>query len=115
MNIEKQYDYGKKQLREIDSSVRFLQKRLDELHVFDTKPSDTNRVFFGCWIGLEDEEGRTHNYRIVGPDEFDLSQGLLSCDSPLGRALLGKIAGDTVHLKTPEGETEWYIHSITYE
>ena len=109
------YIYGKKRLREIDSRVRFLQKRLDELHVVDTKPSDTNRVFFGCWIGLEDEEGRTHNYRIVGPDEFDLSQKLLSCDSPLGRALLGKIAGDTVHLKTPEGETEWYIHSITYE
>ena len=65
--------------------------------------------------GREDEEGLTHNYRIVGPDEFDLSQGLLSCDSPLGRALLGKIAGDTVYLKTPEGETEWYIHSITYE
>ena len=109
------YIYGKKRLREIDSRVRFLQKRLDELQVVDTKPSDTNRIFFGCRIGLEDEEGLAHNYRIVGPDEFDLNQGLLSCDSPLGRALLGKSAGDTVYLKTPEGETEWYIDSITYE
>jgi transcription elongation factor GreB len=109
------YIYGKKRLREIDSRVRFLQKRLDELQVVDTKPSDTNRIFFGGWVGLEDEQGVTHNYRIVGPDEFDLNQGLLSCDSPLGRALLGKASGDTVYLKTPEGETEWYIDSITYE
>ncbi len=109
------YIYGKKRLREIDSRVRFLQKRLDELHVVDTKPSDTGRIFFGCWIGLEDTQGVTHNYRIVGPDEFDLNQGLLSCDSPLGKALLGKTSGDTVHLKTPDGETEWHIKSLTYD
>ena len=109
------YIYGKKRLREIDRRVRFLQKRLDELHVVDTKPSDTGRIFFGCWIGLEDTQGVTHNYRIVGPDEFDLNQGLLSGDSPLGKALLGKTSGDTVHLKTPEGETEWHINSLTYD
>ncbi|NCG06723.1 MAG: transcription elongation factor GreB [Gammaproteobacteria bacterium] len=109
------YIYGKKRLREIDSRVRFLQKRLDELHVVDTKPADTGRIFFGCWIGLEDTLGVTHNYRIVGPDEFDLNQGLLSCDSPLGKALLGKTSGETVHLKTPEGETEWQINSLTYD
>ena len=109
------YIYGKKRLREIDSRVRFLQKRLDELHVVDTKPSDTGRIFFGCWIGLEDTQGVTHNYRIVGHDEFDLNQGLLSCDSPQGKALLGKTSGDTVHLKTPEGETEGHINSLTYD
>ena len=108
------YIYGKKRLREIDSRVRFLQKRLDELQVVDTQPTDTGRIFFGCWIGLEDADGATHTYRLVGPDEFDLDRGLLSCDSPLGRALLGKAPGDTVYLKTPEGETEWYINSARY-
>lgn len=109
------YIYGKKRLREIDHRVRFLRKRMDELQIVDKRPSDINRIFFGCWIGIEDEEGVIHNYRIVGPDESDLKQGLLSCDSPLGRALLGKASGDTVHLKTPEGETDWYIDSMTYE
>ena len=109
------YIYGKKRLREIDSRVRFIQKRLDELQIVDTEPSDKNRIFFGCWIVLEDKDGVTHKYRIVGPDEFDLKQGLLSCDSPLGRALIGKASGDTVHLKTPEGETDWYVDSISYE
>lgn len=108
------YIYGKKRLREIDSRVRFLQKRLDELQVVDTHPTDTGQIFFGCWIGLEDADGATHTYRLVGPDEFDLDHGLLSCDSPLGRALLGKAPGDTVYLKTPDGETEWHINSARY-
>ena len=108
------YIYGKKRLREIDSRVRFLQKRLDELNVVDSKPSDLRKVYFGAYITLEDIDGASHQFRIVGPDEFDLSQGLLSCDSPLGRALLGKSMGDTALVQTPEEATEWFIDAIEY-
>ncbi len=109
------YIYGKKRLREIDSRVRFLQKRLDELHVVDYPPSDRGKVFFGAQVTLEDVHAKTHLFRIVGPDEFDLTKGLLSCDSPLGRALLGKSVGDTVVVQTPEHETEWFIEAIAYQ
>ena len=108
------YIYGKKRLREIDSRVRFLQKRLDELKVVDSKPTDTGKVYFGGWVRLEDDAGMSHQYRLVGPDEFDLRSGLLSCDSPLGKALLGKAPGDTVVVNNPEGSCEWFIHSISY-
>ena len=101
-------------MREIDSRVRFLQKRLDELNVVESKPSDPTKIYFGAYIKLEDIDGVTHQFRIVGPDEFNLAQGLLSCDSPLGRALLGKSMGDTVVVQTPEQETEWYIEAIEY-
>ena len=108
------YIYGKKRLREIDSRVRFLQKRLDELNVVDSKPSDPSKVYFGAYITLEDVDGASHQFRIVGPDEFNLARGLLSCDSPLGRALLGKSMGDSVVVQTPEQETEWVIDAIEY-
>ena len=108
------YIYGKKRLREIDSRIRFLQKRLDELNVVDSKPSDPSKVYFGAYITLEDIDGASHQFRIVGPDEFDLSQGLLSCDSPLGRALLGKSIGDTAVVQTPEQAAEWFIDAIEY-
>jgi transcription elongation factor GreB len=108
------YIYGKKRLREIDSRVRFLQKRLDELNVVDSNPSDPSKIYFGAHVTLEDIDGTSHQFRIVGPDEFDLSKGLLSCDSPLGRALLGKSMGDTVVVQTPEQETEWFIDTIEY-
>lgn len=108
------YIYGKKRLREIDSRVRFLQKRLDELKVVGTTPPDKSRVFFGAWVDLADSNDKNHTYRIVGPDEFDLQQGYLSCDSPLGRALLGKTSGDIVSVQNPEARTEWTIVSVTY-
>ena len=67
-----EYTYGKKMLREIDSRVRFLTKRLENLKVVDSRPSDPNKVYFGAWVSLEDDDGHESRYRIVGPDELDL-------------------------------------------
>src|SRR5512136_297315 len=85
-----EYIYGKKQLREIDSRIRFLRKRLAELQVVDRTPADTSRIFFGAWVEVEDAEGNTHRYRIVGADESNAEKGFISIDSPVARALLGK-------------------------
>ena len=52
-----EYTYGKKMLREIDSRVRFLTKRLENLKVVDSRPSDPNKVYFGAWVSLEDDDG----------------------------------------------------------
>lgn len=109
------YIYGKKRLREIDSRVRFLTKRLEKLQVVDGIPEDREKVFFGAWVTVEDEDGTETTYRIVGPDEFDLSRGKLSMDSPLARALLGKRLGDDIFFRTPEGERELYIAGVRYQ
>src|SRR5690606_33076785 len=77
------YIYGKRRLREIDSRVRFLSKRLEVLTIVDRLPEDQSRVFFGAWVTLEDEDGNEKTWQIVGPDEFDLSQNKISMDSPL--------------------------------
>ena len=108
------YIYGKRRLREIDSRVRFLSKRLEELTVVDRAPADTGKVFFGAWVTLEDEDGKERCYRIVGPDEFDLAAGKLSMDSPLARALLGKRLDDEVTLQSPAGEQGYCITGIRY-
>jgi transcription elongation factor GreB len=108
------YIYGKRRLREIDSRVRFLNKRLEELQVVDRPPDDTGRVFFGAWVTLEDEEGAETCWRIVGPDEFDLGQRKLSMDSPMARALLGKRLDDEVNVQSPSGERLYYITAIRY-
>ncbi|MEQ6885543.1 transcription elongation factor GreB [Salicola sp. Rm-C-2C1-2] len=110
-----EYIYGKKQLREIDSRVRFLSKRLDELTVVRESPQDTSRVFFGAWVTLEEEEsGEQVRYRLVGPDEFDVSEGLLSVDAPFARAMLRKRVDDEVVQKTSERDRVWIITEIHY-
>lgn len=109
------YIYGKRRLREIDSRVRFLTKRLEALTVVDRLPDDKNKVFFGAWITLADDDDNEKTYRIVGPDEFDLSQQKLSMDSPLAKAMLGKRLDDEIILKKPEGEDVFYIVKIEYK
>ncbi|QQD19671.1 transcription elongation factor GreB [Spongiibacter nanhainus] len=108
------YIYGKKRLREIDSRVRFLSKRLEELKVVDELPKDRQRVFFGAWVTLEDEDGGQQQYRIVGPDEFDLQQRKLSMDSPLARAMLGKTLDDEFDFESPLGTQCYAIVDIQY-
>ncbi|OPK09358.1 transcription elongation factor GreB [Pseudomonas sp. VI4.1] len=109
-----EYTYGKKMLREIDSRVRFLTKRLEALKVVSEKPSDPNKVYFGAWVTIEDEAGKQSRYRIVGPDELDLKLGLISIDSPLARALIGKALDAEVRVQTPTGEQCVYIVAIDY-
>ena len=108
------YIYGKRRLSEIDRRVRFLTKRLDQLEVVEQIPADQQRIFFGAWVTVEDEEGEMLTYRIVGPDEFDLSKNKLSMDSPLARALLGKHVGDDIVFQSPAGERELYIEAVSY-
>ena len=109
-----EYIYGKKMLREIDSRVRFLRKRLENLKVVRERPADPHKVYFGAWVTLEDEDGETARYRIVGPDELDLRQNLISIDSPLARALMGKSLDAEVHVPTPTGDRTWYLVEIEY-
>jgi transcription elongation factor GreB len=111
-----EYIYGKKRLREIDRRVRFLTKRLEDSVVVDvlTLPPERERVFFGAIVEVEDEEGKVAVYQLVGPDEAKPTLGLLSYQSPIGRALLGKRSGDVVTFVRPLGETEVSVLSIRY-
>ncbi|HDY83387.1 MAG TPA: transcription elongation factor GreB [Halieaceae bacterium] len=108
------YIYGKRRLREIDSRVRFLNKRLDELEVVQRPPDNTGKIFFGAWVTLEDNAGEEQRWRIVGPDEFDLGAGKLSMDSPMARSLLGKELDDEVRVRSPSGEQVYYVTAISY-
>lgn len=109
-----EYIYGKKLLREIDSRMRFLQRRLNELTVVDRKPADTSKVFFGAWVEIEDEDGKTFEYRIVGPDEINPDKNYISIDSPMTKALLGRTENDEVVVKRPTGTREFVITGVRY-
>ena len=109
------YIYGKKRLREIDSRIHFLRKRLDDLTVVRDAPLRSDKIFFGAWVTLEDSEGDQVRYRLVGPDESDAKKFLISIDSPVGRALLGRELDDDVQVARPRGSTTYTIVEIAYE
>ena len=109
------YIYGKKHLREIDRRIRYLTKQLDNLEIVDRKPDNKDKIFFGAWIELEDEDGSTTKVRIVGKDEFDMSKGWISLESPMAKCLLGKSKGDDALIKRPSGDSEMYVLDVRYE
>ncbi len=108
-----EYIYGKKRLREIDARIRHLSKLLDDLIVVEQRTVG-DRVFFGAWVTIENEDGKQSTWRIVGPDESDSTKGMISSESPVARALLGKREGDRVTVRRPKGPAEVQILQVSY-
>ncbi|WP_121173770.1 transcription elongation factor GreB [Kushneria sinocarnis] len=108
------YTYNKKALNATISKIAWLQRRLDDLTVVDRLPEDLERVFFGAWVTLEDDEGEEMTVRIVGPDETDNRHRWISVDAPLARALLGKRLDDDVTVDAPGGEQHYIVTGIDY-
>ncbi len=109
-----EYIYRKKELREIDCRIRYLQKRLPDLTVVHDTPKDQGHIYFGAWVALEDESGTEVTYRIVGADETDARQGFISIDSPMTRALFKKAVDDEARVQTPDGERRLLVRNIRY-
>ncbi len=110
-----EYIYGKRKLAEIDRRLAYLGKRLHVLEIVDEPPTRDGRVYFGAWVTLEDEDGNLVRYQIVGADETDPAQRRISIDSPLGRALLRRRAGDEVEVPRPKGDATFVIAEVAYE
>jgi len=109
------YIYGKKRLREIDRRVRFLRKRMEQAEVVDpARRSECDQVFFGATVTVCDGNGCESTYSIVGVDEADAGNGLISWVSPLARALLKLREGEVATLRTPAGVQELEILSVIY-
>ena len=109
-----EYIYRKKELGEIDRRIRYLQRRMPELNVVTTTPSDPSRVFFGAEVELESEAGELLHYRIVGADEIDGSRGWISMDAPLAKALMKHGVDDEIRVTTVRGEQTYVIVSVSY-
>src|SRR5436190_7048018 len=112
------YQYGKRRLRQIDSRIRFLAKRIDAAEVVDPaapRPAAAAaRVFFGATVTYKDAAGEEHVVSIVGTDEVDLTRRYISWRSPLARALLKATPGDRVVLRAPKKTEPLEVLDVEY-
>jgi len=113
------YQYGKRRLRQIDSRIRFLSKRIDAAEVVDPetpRPAKAAaRVFFGATVRYANADGVEREVSIVGADEVDLHRNHISWVSPLARALMKAAAGDRVVLQAPGSREHLQILDVRYE
>ena len=91
--------------------ARIITQALASIYIVEPSAPD-GRVAFGALVTVEDVRGQTIEYELVGPDEVDVSAGRISAASPVGQALLGKRAGDTVVLRRPKGDVEVTVISV---
>jgi transcription elongation factor GreB len=112
------YLYGKRRLRQIDSRIRFLTKRIDAAEVVDPSSprsgSAATRVFFGATVIYRDAAGREHAVSIVGIDEVDVNRRHISWMSPLARALMKSSPGDRVVLRAPKKTEHLEVVDVDY-
>jgi len=108
-----EYIYRKKELRDIDRRLGYLQRRIPELRVVDSVQS-RERIYFGAWVTLRDAAGAGNSWRLVGSDEFSHHPDYISIDAPLARALLGKQAGDDITVIVGDRRDSYFILEIEY-
>jgi transcription elongation factor GreB len=109
-----EYQYRKKELREIDARLRYLTTRLEQVQVVADTPADHSRIYFGAWVAVRDGQGVLRRWRIVGADEMDPRQGHISVDAPVARALLGRAAGEEVRVQLPGGDSVLVVEAVRY-
>ena len=109
-----EYIYRKKELRELDRRIGYLQRRMPKLKIVESVPADTSKVFFGAYVTLADEDGEETLYRIVGTDEADAANGWVSVDSPIAKAVLGKSVDDEVVVRTGDERKHYDLVEIEY-
>jgi transcription elongation factor GreA len=99
-----------------EGRIQEIEAKLSNAQIIDpTQVAAHGKVIFGATVQLADaDSGEEMNYQIVGEDEADVKSGLLSFNSPIARALIGKAEGDFVQVSTPQGVREFEIVSIRY-
>jgi len=112
-----EYDAAKEKQGFIEGRIADLEGKLSNAQIIDPKTLDADgRIVFGATVELEDvESGDTVTYQIVGDDEADIKQGMISVSSPIARALIGKYAGDSVDVQAPGGVRHYEVLDIEYK
>jgi transcription elongation factor GreA len=111
-----EYHAAKEQQGLAEARIRDIEGKLGNAQIIDvTQLPPSERVVFGATVQLVDvDDGSEARYQIVGEDEADIKNGLLSISSPIARALISKKAGDTVEVTTPRGKRAYEIVAVDY-
>ncbi len=111
-----EYHAAKDQQGFIEARIKDLEAKLSNLQIIDVTAIDAKgKIVFGSTVELLDEgSGVEISYKIVGEDEADIKQGLISFTSPIARALIGKNEGDEISFSAPGGEKQYEVIEIRY-
>ena len=106
---------SKQKKMRIERDIRYYAARLKSAILVKNDSQKTNRVLFGAYVELKNEDGKTEYYELVGEDEADFNKNKISYISPIAKSVLGNLLGDEVVLSKPSGFTKLIIKKIAYK
>lgn len=110
-----EYDAAKEMQGHIEGRIAELEGKIPLLQIIDPKTLQAgDRIVFGATVELEDDDGQSRVFQIVGDDEADIKAGRISISSPLARSLIGKYEGDEVTCPAPKGLIHYAIVTVKY-
>ena len=109
------YDAARERQGMLEAKIAHIESRMAQFQVIDINTMGGDKAVFGATVELEDlDTGETKTYTLLGPDEADYANGSISIQSPVGKALLGKEAGDEVIVDAPRGRISYELVSIRF-
>jgi len=112
-----EYHAAREQQGFVEGRIKDIEAKLSNAQIIDVRTLNASgRVVFGATVvALETATDEEHTYQIVGEDEADIREGLISVSSPIARALIGKSEGDVAVVQAPGGEREFEVLEVRYE
>lgn len=99
-----EYDAAKEKQGNIEDRISYLEDKIARAHIIEADPSASDTIIFGATVTvLDNANGKTVEYVLVGPEDVDITRNRISIASPIGKALVGKRKGDSVEVTTPRG------------
>ena len=109
-----EYHAAKERQGQVEAMISDIEDRVSRAQIIDPATLTGDKVVFGATVTVIDEEDKPQRYQIVGQTEANARQGRISYDSPMGRALIGKHAGEEFEVTVPSGDRFYLVEKIEF-
>ena len=109
-----EYHAAKERQGQVEATIADLEDKLSRAQIIDPKNLSGDKIVFGATVTLLDEDDKPVKYQIVGQAEADAKAGMISYNSPLGRALIGRQVGEEVEVSVPSGDKFYVVDKIAF-
>jgi transcription elongation factor GreA len=109
-----EYHAAKERQGQVEASIADIEDKISRAQIIDPTTLSGNKIVFGATVTLLDEDEKPVRYQLVGEAEADAKRGMISYNSPLGRALIGRQAEDEVEVTVPSGDKYYLVQKIEF-
>jgi transcription elongation factor GreA len=109
-----EYHAAKERQGQVEASISDLEDKISRAQIIDPTTLSGDKIVFGATVSLLDEDDKPVKYQVVGEAEADAKRGMISYNSPLGRALIGRQVEDEVEVTVPSGDKYYLVEKIEF-